>query len=534
MKILIVDDNEEGRYLLEVLLRGHGYEVESAADGVEALEKASQDGFDMIISDILMPRMDGFQLCRKVKTSEKLKNIAFVFYTSTYTDPKDEEFALSLGAEKFIAKPTEPDVFIEILREVITSYETGTLVAPKLPVEEEPVYFKRYNERLVRKLEDKMLQLENANKVLTESERKYRELIEIANDAVIVLESTGYLSFVNPKFCEMTGYSMEEVKKLHFSKVIHPEDLAMVTENFRKRLSGEEVPRNYELRVLTKTGEPIYIDYNSSTIEREGKIVGVLSIIRDITERKRAEEKARELGTLKELDRLRSGLLANVSHELRTPLTSIKGFASTLLDPEVKWSEEEQRDFLQTIDQESNRLTRLISDLLDMSRLEASALKLERDKYQVSKILDSINDRLTKLTEQHQLKVIVPAELPPVFVDEMRIGQVLINLVENATKFSPKGSEITIEAQLAGDQINISVTDRGQGIAPELLDKVFDRFYQAESIVAGRKGGTGLGLSICRGIVEAHGGKIWVESKVGEGSKFSFSLPVSKGNEENA
>jgi len=294
MKILIVDDDEEARYMLEVLLRGHGYEVESAADGVEALEKASQDGLDLIISDIMMPRMDGFQLCREVKTNEKLKNIAFVFYTATYTDSKDEDFALSLGAEKFIVKPAEPDVFIEILRGVIKSYETGVLAAPKPPVEEEPVYFKRYNERLVRKLEDKVLQLENANKALEESERKYKELIDNANDAVIVVGPTGYLSFVNPRFCEMTGYSMEEAKKLDFSKLVHPEDLAMVTERFRERLAGEEVPRNYELRMLTRAGETIYIDYNSSTIEREGKIVGILGILRDIAERKKAEEELKE------------------------------------------------------------------------------------------------------------------------------------------------------------------------------------------------------------------------------------------------
>jgi len=659
MKILIVDDNEEDRYMLETLLRGHGYEVESAADGVEALEKASQDGFDLIISDILMPRMDGFQLCREVKTNEKLKNIAFVFYTATYTDPKDEEFALSLGAEKFIAKPEEPDVFIEILKEVIRSYETGTLVAPKLPVEEEPVYFKRYNERLVKKLEDKMLLLGNANKALGESERKYRELIDNANDAVIVVEPTGYFSFVNPRFCEVTGYSMEEAKKLHFSKLVHPEDLAMVTENFSKRLAGEEVPRNYEFRGLTRAGETIYVDYNSSTIQREGKIVGALGILRDIaerkraekalresedkyrtifettvtatviieedatislanteferlsgyskeelegkkrwtefvvkddlermkeyhrmrridldaaprkyefhfidrqgnvrdiflavdlipgtkksvaslldiTERKRAEQKAREAEVLREADRLKSDLLANVSHELRTPLASIKGFVSTLLRTDVKWREEDQRDFLQTIDQETDRLTRLISDILDMSRLESGGLELKKGNYHISEILGSVSSRLSSLTEHHRLQVIVPSELPSVFVDEMRIGQVLANLVENATKYSPEGSEIAIEAQLAGDQVTVSVIDRGEGIASELLDRVFDRFYQAESIVTGRKSGTGLGLSICRGIIEAHGGRIWVESKLGEGSKFSFSLPVGRREDEVA
>jgi len=140
MRILIVDDQKENRYLLEVLLRGYGYEVEKAADGVEALEKASREDFDMIISDILMPRMDGFQLCREVKKDERLRKIAFVFYTATYTEPSDQEFALSLGAERFIVKPTEPDVFMEILEDVVRSHEMGKLVATTTPIEDETIY----------------------------------------------------------------------------------------------------------------------------------------------------------------------------------------------------------------------------------------------------------------------------------------------------------------------------------------------------------------------------------------------------------
>jgi len=290
MKILIVDDHEEDRYMLETLLRGHGYEVESAADGVEALEKISQNGFDMIITDILMPRMDGFQFCRKVKESEGLKKIALVFYTSTYTDPKDEEFALNLGAEKFIIKPTEPDVFIRILKEVVENCKAGTLGTPRSSIKEEAVYLKEYNERLIKKLEDKLLDLERTNKSLKESEKKYKELIDNANDAVVVIEKTGYINFVNPRFCEMTGYSVDEAKKLHFSKLIHPDDLNMVTEYFRKKLVGEKVPRNYEARVLTKAGKTIHIDNNTSIIEREGEIVGVLSVVRDITRRKQVED----------------------------------------------------------------------------------------------------------------------------------------------------------------------------------------------------------------------------------------------------
>ncbi len=290
MKILIVDDHKEDRYMLEVLHRGHGYGVVSAANGAEALEKALSDNPDIIISDILMPRMDGFQLCRKVKTDKKLKKIAFVFYTATYTDPKDEEFALGLGAEKFIVKPTEPYVFIEILKQVIRSHKTRALPPPKPPVKEEVVYLKEYNERLIKKLEDKILQLESVSKALKGSEKKYRDLIDNANDVIIVIEPTGYFSFVNLMFCEMTGYSMKEAKKLHFTKLIHPDDSAIVNENFERVLAGGTIPKNYEFRVLTKSGEVLYAELNATPINKEEEIVGIEAIVRDTTERKRTEE----------------------------------------------------------------------------------------------------------------------------------------------------------------------------------------------------------------------------------------------------
>jgi len=249
----------------------------------------------------------------------------------------------------------------------------------------------------------------------------------------------------------------------------------------------------------------------------------------DITELKQAEAKAQEIEALKEVDRLRSGLLANVSHELRTPLTSILGFTSTLLRTDVRWSEEEQRDFLETIQQESSRLARLVDDLLDMSRLESGTFPFRIETLDVSEMLKSARRRLGSLTEHHQLEVKAPAGMPLVLVDEDCFWQVLTNLVDNATKFSPTGSQITIEAQPSGKEVIISVIDRGQGIPAALLDRVFDRFYQAETIVSGRKRGTGLGLPICKGIIEGHGGRIWVESRPGKGSRFSFSLPVSKG-----
>ncbi|MFQ5593450.1 MAG: PAS domain S-box protein [Anaerolineae bacterium] len=183
LKLLVVDDDEQNLYMLQVLLGGHGYHVETAANGQEALDKARSAPPDMIISDILMPVMDGFTLCRRWKTDVRLNEIPFVFYTATYTDPRDEEFALSLGAERFIVKPVEPDAFVQMLQEVIAEHEAGRLASPREPVEEEAVYLREYNEALIRKLEDKVLQLEEANQELT-SQRDRLHLLHRIDQAI--------------------------------------------------------------------------------------------------------------------------------------------------------------------------------------------------------------------------------------------------------------------------------------------------------------------------------------------------------------
>ena len=163
--LLIVDDNQYNLYMLQVLLSANGFQVELAANGAEALEKARCTPPAMIISDILMPVMDGFSLCRAWKEDERLKNIPFVFYTATYTDPKDEEFALGLGADRFIIKPVEPDRFLALLSETWNTYEAGKPIASPQPVDEGE-HYKEYNAVLIHKLEDKMLALEEANRIL--------------------------------------------------------------------------------------------------------------------------------------------------------------------------------------------------------------------------------------------------------------------------------------------------------------------------------------------------------------------------------
>lgn len=177
-RLLIVDDNEQNRYMLEVLLKGYGYQVESTTNGAEALEAARRDPPDMIVTDILMPVMDGFTLCRRWKEDEHLKQIPFVFYTATYTDPKDEEFALSLGAERFIIKPVEPNAFVEILQEVIQAHQAGRLAVSRGTVTDQ-VYIREYNETLVRKLEEKVRELEQ------EASRRAQAEKELVREAAV-------------------------------------------------------------------------------------------------------------------------------------------------------------------------------------------------------------------------------------------------------------------------------------------------------------------------------------------------------------
>jgi len=478
MKILIVDDIKENLYMLETLLQGYGHEVESASDGIEVLEKAGLENFDMIISDILMPRMDGFQLCRAIKTDERLKKLAFVFYTATYTTPSDEEFALSLGAERFIAKPAEPDVFMKIIAEVVKKHEMGALQAPKAPIEDEGVYLKEYNERLVRKLEEKMLALEKANKGLRESEEKYRDLIDNANDAVIVFGKTGTINFANLKFYEMTGYSIDEVEKLHISKLIHPDDLDKCMGYFTKRLAGEKVSRNYELRLLSKAGETIYIDNNASTIEKEGRIVGILTIMRDITARKRAEEEKEKLqDQLIQAQKLEAlGTLAGgIAHDFNNILTAILGYAGIV--KESLPDEDQARADLDQVSKAGNRAKNLVRQILTFSRQTAQESQPVQVHLIVKEALKLLRASIPRTIEIRQN---ISAKDTTILADPTKIHQVLMNLCTNAYHAMRESGGVL--------EVQLETVEVGAGLAkinPELQESAYLRLTVSDT---GRRG----------------------------------------------
>jgi signal transduction histidine kinase len=259
----------------------------------------------------------------------------------------------------------------------------------------------------------------------------------------------------------------------------------------------------------------------------------------------RLTEETREMETYRELDRLKSELLQTVSHELRTPLGAIKGFTTTLIEHDSHLSREEKHEFLEIIDQESDRLRGLIEDLLDMSKIEAGVLHLDRQAVSVAKLVGEAMKTVASHSPEHRFEASVPADLFA-DADPRRIRQVLHNLLENAVKYSPDGGMIhaaairtsgakgpgTERSAAAGDYVVISVRDEGIGIARQDLGRVFDRFHRVDNEVGRRVGGSGLGLAICRGIVDAHGGRIWADSEPGRGSTFSFSLPAAAGDQQ--
>jgi two-component system sensor histidine kinase KdpD len=243
-------------------------------------------------------------------------------------------------------------------------------------------------------------------------------------------------------------------------------------------------------------------------------------------ERARLRQEATEAEILRRTDELRAALLNAVSHDLRTPLATIMASAGSLRQQDVAWTEEERQGFAQAIEEEAEHLNHLVGNLLDLSRIEGGSLKPQMTWQDLDTVIEDTIDRLRPVTRQHHLRIEVPRGLAPVWFDPVEIGEVIYNLIENATKYAPPDTELNLSVARADTQISISVEDRGPGIPAAALPHLFDPFYRVTDSRP-RPQGLGLGLAIVRGLVEAHGGRVWAENRPGGGARFTFTLPVS-------
>jgi len=250
----------------------------------------------------------------------------------------------------------------------------------------------------------------------------------------------------------------------------------------------------------------------------------MLATFRNVTQRKQLELE------LIKLDKLKSDLLSNVSHELRSPLTSVKGIISSLLQEDIQWDDETRKMLLIGISEETDRLASLVTNLLNMSKLEAGVWRPEKDRCNLLEVIAETVERQKWVYKKHVFEAELETDLPEVAADSNQIKQVLLNLLENAAAYSDEGTKITVRARITDGEVEASVSDQGVGIAPEELEKVFNKFYRGAQRRR-RPGGTGLGLAICQSIIAAHGGRIWAESELGHGSTFYFTLPAAQAGE---
>lgn len=344
-----------------------------------------------------------------------------------------------------------------------------------------------------------------------EAYRKRAEaILASTGDGLIVFDPDDIVTYINPAAATLAGLKPSKFlgKQMQLWKMLS----MMPEENLDPAADGSQVREvrieEPEHRIMDVRTDPV--------LDEQGRYLGYVATLHDVT----AE---REVGQMK------NEFVSTVSHELRTPLTSIKGYIDLILDGEAGEINEIQREFLSIVKQNSDRLVELINDMLDISRIESGRIHLKIQPLDMCDLIAGAVDTFQAVSEQsgHKLIPKAPSNLPKAAGDRDRVGQVLMNFISNAIKYSPEGGSVTVKATFDDKNVTVSITDQGIGIAKEDQAKLFTKFYRVDSSLTREIGGTGLGLSICKSIIELLGGKVGVKSAAGKGSTFWFSLPVA-------
>jgi PAS domain S-box-containing protein len=352
---------------------------------------------------------------------------------------------------------------------------------------------------------------------ITVEKQRLDALIDSAADGILILNADHSIERVNDAFERIYGKTDDELRGKMHEEVIRwvrkPEGLTLEeaekdgwppTPNAHLYVEGDLQRSDEQMPFI-----PVGVTY-APLLTSEGTLQNVIVTVRDITHFRNAEE-------------IKATFISIVSHELKTPVALIKGYASTLRRDDARWDKHVIQDSLAVIEDEADRLTRMIEDLLDASRLQAGGMSLTYTDVALPAVAQRLAERFRTQTKKHTLKVDFPADYPVILADETRIEQVLSNLISNAIKYAPKG-EINLSGQVRPEQVIVCISDEGPGIDPHDMPHIFDRFYRAEGAVRKTKG-AGLGLYLARAIVEAHGGRMWVDLKPGSGARICFSLP---------
>ncbi len=340
-------------------------------------------------------------------------------------------------------------------------------------------------------------------------------LLDSAADGIIIMSADHKIEKCNQAFARILRKDVSEIEGSPHEEIFNWESLQQGSSLEEAELSGWPLTAKANLYVegdlKRPSGEiiPVGVTY-APLLSGDGKLINIIASIRDITHFREAEE-------------IKSVFVSIVSHELKTPVALIKGYVGTLRREDVSWDSEIVQDSLEVIEDEADRLTELIENLLDASRLQAGEFSLNLAEIRMDKLAQEMAERFQTQTEHHRITVQFPDEFPVIVGDENRLEQVFYNLLSNAVKYSPDGGEISISGQIRSEQIIICIQDQGLGISQEDVPHIFDRFFRADEAAKNTQG-AGLGLYLSRAIIEAHNGRIWIEPRPENGTRVCFSI----------
>jgi len=531
MKVLAVEDVEDSRVLLEDILLSEGYEVTTVADGLEALKQVKQIRPDLIISDILMPEMDGFELCRQLQRDPKFESIPFIFYTATYTDASDEKLALSLGASRFIIKPEDPSRLLEIIREVVAEHSDTVSEKRVIDKDGDNSFEMSYSKALSKKLNKKVDDLE-----------KQKEQLKIITDSVPALiseiDEKGCYLYVNSAYEKWFNLSRDEIVGKNIINIANSTLYHIVQPYIEKALKGEEAV--YEGYVKDVFGDERYILARYIPYKRKNmKHYHCFSFVNDLTEKKQAEnEKQKLLMQLRQSQKMDAigHLAGGIAHDFNNILGIILGYADLIVLAEFENKNGRLELYNQQIRTAGLRGKELVSQIMkfkrnpdeqsefsvDIKPLIKEVIKLVEDTFSASVAIDSDLDE----------------SISPVVIELSKLHQVLVNLLVNARDAIDIHGQIRVKLRqekinsarchsckqsFSGNFVVLSVSDNGEGIDSNYLEKIFELFFTSKEIGKG----TGIGLSMVHSIVHESRGHVSVESVVGEGTTFKLFFPVS-------
>ncbi|MHB8865780.1 MAG: response regulator [Pirellulaceae bacterium] len=494
LRILHLEDDPADVRLVRDTLAAAGLDVDitTVATRADFLAALDRGGLDLILADYHLPSFDGLEALRLFRQHSAYA--PFIFLTGV------------LGEERAI----------ETLRSGATDYVLKDRLSRLVPV-------------IRRALEEakECLGRQQAEAALERSERHYRTLVETAPIVIYALKDDGIIESLNSAFEQITGWSTQEWIGRPFTSLIHPQDLPLAMERFRQAVQGE-TPSIFELRIPSKRGEQVIGEFTFGPQMEQGMVWG---IARDITKRKRAEEALHQAkAAAEEANEAKTRFLANVSHELRTPMNAILGMVDLALQ---KQSDPTAKDLLKTAKESAALLLALVNDLLDCAKIESGKMEIESVPFSLRRVLEQTTQVLAVRASEKGISFScsIPSEVPDGLIgDQMRLREILLNLAGNAIKFTERG-EVTVSVRVRSldaekASLEFAVRDTGIGIPRGQLEKIFQPFAQADASTSRRFGGTGLGLAIGSNLVALMGGQTWVESELGKGSTFYFTVRV--------